>query len=214
MRQIFSPPPAQPEKQQFFTLEFLQDEEPVFNTIVKMFENTVSQTKRVLELISKKAVGARNVRVQQFLRTANITYQRAAQVSSLLRFAHSKNVTFWNAAETALKNAMELLKQSQVLYNVERIGSWRNQVTAYPFTYLWTATSGYFFYRDREQLKNMTLESYSPCLMNIITPSEVKIGDKWNEMSEIIRELIDKEGFEWIGHCIAAPSGPPSPPPN
>lgn len=84
------------------------------------------------------------------------------------------------------------------------------------FTYLWTAKSLFYFWRDRQQLlnrcaciflcggscdflfRNSSLASWTPCLMNIQDPANVAFGDGYlQDALQILRKLVDAFG-RWM----------------
>lgn len=147
---------------------------------------------------------------QEMLDCANITWQRAVQVSNLIDIAIRNDSGAWASADAALLAATHIVGRREKTYNVARIASWRPNPTAYTYTYLWTAHSLYYFWRDRQQLVNRTIIDMSPCLMNVDSPYDVAFGEgTLNDVLKILRQLIDKYGSEAFGECLSAPTKEP-----
>ena len=91
---------------------------------------------------------------------------------------------------------------------VERIASWRENPTAYDFTYLWTVHSLYFWWREEGKAVDGPA---SPCYLNIINPADVGIGEGTvNDVARVVRDFLDNGFAEPLGECLAAPSAEPT----
>jgi hypothetical protein len=151
---------------------------------------------------------------------ARITALRAAQVRGLYDYADgywdssdAQRAPHIEAARTALDQAALIVAQRELRYRVptERIASWRENPTAYEFTYLWTVHSLYFWWRD--ELKAVEAP-FSPCVLNIINPADVALGEgALTDGVRLVRDLTEDGAFEDLTECLAEPAGPPTLPP-
>lgn len=199
---------SQPAKVQFFEIEEFPWLPPKFDDVLRVLRLTKDVLRDCLEMFDAQFGGGS---MQELVDVANITFLRSAQVLNLALFAKDRsNTTAWNLAEAALQSASQVMARRMAHINVERIASWRKNPTAYQFTYLWTAKSLYFFWRDRQQLVNLTMSSFSPCLMNIQNAADISFGEGIVQSGlEILRKLIDRFGNRDFGECLAAPSTEP-----
>ncbi|MDP2339859.1 MAG: hypothetical protein Q8O67_02790 [Deltaproteobacteria bacterium] len=114
------------------------------------------------------------------------------------------------SARAALDAAQVIVARREAAYRVplERISGWRENPTAYDFTYLWTVHSLYFWWRDEGKAVDGPA---NPCYLNIINPADVGIGEGTiNDTTRILRDLVDGGFLESIGECVAAPSSEPT----
>jgi hypothetical protein len=56
----------------------------------------------------------------------------------------------------------------------DRVAGWRENPTAYEFTYLWTARTLFFWWRDEGKAVDAPV---SPCYLNHINPVDVGFGE-------------------------------------
>jgi hypothetical protein len=113
------------------------------------------------------------------------------------------------AARAALDAAQVIVTRREAAYRVplDRIAGWRENPTAYDFTYLWTVHSLYFWWRDEGKAIDGPA---SPCYLNIINPADVGLGEGTvNDTTRILRDLVDGGFLESLGECIAAPAEEP-----
>lgn len=89
--------------------------------------------------------------------------------------------------------AAVVVSRREAAYRVPaaRIGAWRENPTAYDYTYLWTVHSLFYFWRDYGQAlgawrslscglsraADTKLRDLTPCYMNIINPLDVGFGE-------------------------------------
>ena len=149
----------------------------------------------------------------------HITALRAQEVYSLYQYvwgARHKTPS-WRSeqiqnANTAISSAIEVIANREAHYRVpvSRIAGWRPNPTSYPYGYLWTVHSAYYFWRDYSQATNDTLTTKSPCFMNIITPIQVAFGPgKLLNATLEIGDWLNDHGLNSLGNCTAAPSSEP-----
>jgi len=147
--------------------------------------------------------------------TLNITVARATEVFALYQYVwgkHHKSHSWLqnqaSIAENAIYQAQEIVQRREANYRVpvERIASWRNNPTAYQFTYLWSAHSLYYFWRDYSQATTVDIQTLTPCFMNIITPIDVAFGTgKALNVSIAIGNWLNENGLSGLGECLQAP---------
>ena len=114
------------------------------------------------------------------------------------------------AARAALDQAQLVVQRREAAYRVplQRIAGWRENPTAYDFTYLWTVNSLYFWWRDEGKAVDGPV---NPCYLNIINPADVGIGEgNINDATRVLRDLVDGGFLEGIGECVAAPAEEPT----
>jgi hypothetical protein len=88
------------------------------------------------------------------------------------------------------------------------IASWRDNPTAYPFTYLWTATNLHFWRRD---YRKVVKQNSSPCMMNIINPVDIALGQGiLQNGAKFLRNWFDKTPMKYVTECLAAPDQEPT----
>ena len=113
-----------------------------------------------------------------FVDGMNVTAQRTIQVHALYQYAwgYLKKSPSWrtanlNTAAAALVAAEEIVAEREQHYrvSVERIASYRENPTVYPFTYLWTAHSLYYFWRDYSKATNVSISTLTPCFVRTST---------------------------------------------
>ena len=85
-----------------------------------------------------------------------------------------------------------------------RIAAWRENPTAYNFTYLWTVHSLYFWWRDEGKAVDAPV---SPCYENIINPADIALGE--GTVTDVLQALRDSGFAEDLTECIAAPVDEP-----
>ena len=89
---------------------------------------------------------------------------------------------------------------------------WRDNPTAYAFTYLWTARSLYYWWRDEGKAVEIPI---SPCYLNIINPASIALGEgSLSNTLDVINDVFDKvPGIGSITECLSAPIDEPEWPP-
>jgi hypothetical protein len=146
----------------------------------------------------------------------DVTRLRAAQVQGLYTYVDNlldldpaQRTTALAAARAALDDAAAVIERREAAYRVPvaRIASWRENPTAYDFTYLWTAHSQYFWWRDEGKAVDAPR---SPCYQNIINPADVAVGEGGvNDAARLLNELLDGGFLDAAGGCLAAPQDEP-----
>ena len=212
---------TQPAKKQFVEIEKAGFLPPKTSEVLAVVNATLAAMEKSFGLILAQVQATsgfeitpeNQIRRDEIVDVANITMQRSIQVLNLILLAETKHVNMtspeWLAAEDALTCAAEIVARREKHFNVARIASWRPNPTAYSYTYLWTAHSQYFWWRDRMQVfRNAT--GLSPCLMNIQNPLQVAFGEGvWNGIAALLRKLLDKFGAQVFGECLSSPTSEP-----
>jgi hypothetical protein len=121
---------------------------------------------------------------EEFVDAAEITALRARQVRALYAYVDAQerglpaDVTaeHLQTARDALDRALGITAHRESHYRVDadQIAGWRDNPTAYPFTYLWTVRSLFYWQRDEAQA---VTASNNPCLHNIIDPIKIGLGE-------------------------------------
>jgi len=118
-------------------------------------------------------------------------------------------------ARAALDEAQQLVTQREQRYRVpaDRIAGWRDNPTAYPFTYLWTVRSLHYWWRDEAKAVKAPI---SPCYLNIMNPADVAFGEGFAaDAAGVIGDVLSFLGLgSFIGDCLAPPGAEPSYPPD
>lgn len=149
---------------------------------------------------------------------AAMTELRARQVRGLYAYvdAEEHESSYESArvhledARTALDEAIVVAAHREKHYRVpaERIAAWRDNPTVYPFTYLWTVRSLFYWQRDETQAAT---GSRNPCLYNIIDPIDVVHDDDW--VSAWTGRVGGAMGWvpvlSGIAECMRAPASEP-----
>lgn len=145
-----------------------------------------------------------------------MTALRARQIHALYDYADGywtqsadERAPYLADARAALDEAALIVAAREPRYRVpaERIGAWRENPTAYEFTYLWTVRSLYFWWRDEHKAVDTPV---SPCTYNIINPADVSLGEGGLvDAARAARELMDGGLLEGVGECLAEPTSPP-----
>lgn len=141
---------------------------------------------------------------------------RARQVHGLYDYADgywtqsdSERAPYLADARAALDEAALLVAAREPRYRVpaDRIAQWRENPTAYEFTYLWTVRSLYFWWRDEHKAVDTPV---SPCTYNIINPADVSLGEGGLvDAARVLREVTDGGLLDGVGECLAEPTDPP-----
>lgn len=149
---------------------------------------------------------------------ARVTALRARQIRALYAYAAaegsgaSRNVLAGHVqdARDALEEALGIVAHRETHYRVpvDRIAGWRKNPTVYPFTYLWSVRSLYYWQRDEAQ----ALGNGDVCLFNIIDPVDVGLGD--GLVSRAVDRVADRMALmpplQSVSACLRAPRGEPN----
>lgn len=158
--------------------------------------------------------------IQEITDAMNMTGLRATQNAALYDYVYLwdtadivERMNLKNTSLNAIYSAKEVVANREANYRVpvERIASWRDNPTSYPFTYLWEVGSLYWFWRDHDKATIIVPEAASPCYMNIINPVDVVIGDGY-DMNATDALYTWLQQFNWTGtinDCLNAPSDEP-----
>lgn len=152
---------------------------------------------------------------------ARMTALRAAQVHALYLYVDGVYDEPDAVLQARLQDARDALDAAAVLvaaheanYRVEpdRIAAWRPNPTAYDFTYLWTARSLYYWWRDEAKA---VLYPANPCYLNIIDPVLVGFGEgTLTDASAALAAIFDAvPGLGAVAECLSVPAGGPELPP-
>jgi hypothetical protein len=143
---------------------------------------------------------------------SRMTALRAAQVHGLYDYVSgwpfgdpSVRRARLSAARTALDAAAAIVKTRESHYRVpaERIAGWRENPTAYEFTYLWPVRSLYFWWRDEGKAVDAPA---SPCYLNIMSPADVGLGEGIvQDAAQAIKNAVGGAATE----CLSAPASAP-----
>ncbi len=150
---------------------------------------------------------------------AKMTELRARQIRGLYAYVDAEEngpsyegaKQYLASARDALDEAISISAQRERHYRVpaERIAAWRDNPTVYPFTYLWTVRSLFYWQRDETQA---VTGARNPCLYNIIDPINVVHDDDW------VSHWTDRAGgaIGWlpalsgVAQCMRAPAEEPA----
>ncbi len=168
--------------------------------------------------IAKKVPPSAKDLIDEFVDSARMTALRAHQVHGLYDyvddfydiFNQSKRKVRLAEAKSALDQAAIIVKAREKRYRVpvSRIAAWGPNPTAYNYGYLWTVHSLHYFWRDEKKAVDAPL---SPCIMNIINPADVAVGEgTGTDALRIIGSVLS--GTENRG-CLAEPESEPTYPP-
>ncbi|HEX4621083.1 MAG TPA: hypothetical protein VH208_05880, partial [Myxococcaceae bacterium] len=146
-----------------------------------------------------------------------ITYLRAKQMHGLYDFVNGSplpptafRLSRLATARDALDQAQGIVAKREQQYRVDpqRIAGWRDNPTAYPYTYLWQVHSLYFWWRDEGKAVD---GPFDPCYLNIDNVIDVGLGDGVLEnVVQALNQVVPDGGLE----CLLAPSTEPTYPQN
>lgn len=150
--------------------------------------------------------------------SAEITALRARQVLALYDVAsrYRRDEPAWKAerlatARDALDQAMTVVERRERSYRVpaDEIAGWRPGSTVYPFRYLWTVRSLFYWWRDEGKV---TRVPRSPCFLNIMNPAEVATaegveGSLYQKVEWVARKL--GWAMSWAEDCLHPPGEEP-----
>lgn len=154
---------------------------------------------------------------------ARVTALRAQQVHALYNYVDGTYDQPDDVLEQRLQIARDALDAAAILvvdheanYRVppDRIAGWRDNPTAYSFTYLWTARSMYYWWRDEAKA---VLAPINPCYLNIIDPVLVGYGEgSLTDAAGVLADVFEVvPGLGAVAECLTVPDGgPPLPPPG
>jgi hypothetical protein len=146
-----------------------------------------------------------------------ITRLRAAQIHALYQSVAQRFSAAGPArladARSALDEASAVVARRAARYRMpaDRIAAWRSNPTAYRFTYLWTAHTLWYWWRDEHLAADAPA---SPCVMNIIDPADVALGEGGVQSGAELLAALAPAGLAGAALCASAPSSEPRPPPR
>ncbi|MFW5739268.1 MAG: hypothetical protein ACOC1F_02760, partial [Myxococcota bacterium] len=148
---------------------------------------------------------------------SRVTALRAQQVHGLYDYVDklwgfdaTERLARLQTARDALDEAQLIVLEREKRYRVpaDRIAGWRENPTAYDFTYLWTVRSLFYWWRDEGKAVDAPL---SPCYLNIINPVDVGFGEGLGvDATKLVQDVADFFGLDSIGECLAAPDVEPT----
>lgn len=155
---------------------------------------------------------------EEMVDAADVTALRARQVRGLYAYIDAKKTgadeeevaVHLQSARDALDKALGVTAHREKFYRVpaDRIASWSANPTVYPFTYLWTVRSLFYWQRDEAQAVS---GSRNPCLFNIIDPVDVVLDD--GRISGLTTRMGGVMGWfpalEGVAKCMKAPAEEP-----
>ena len=206
MRNPFHPAPA-------YTAEL----DPL---LVEM-EDVLAAHSAEMSVLASGCAGTGCSLLQEMADATRITALRAAQVHALYLYVDgaSDQSDLWRAerlaeAQDALDEAQTIVDHRETLYRVpaDRIAGWRENPTAYEWTYLWPVRNLHFWWRDQAKA---VLAPASPCFMNVIDPVDVAFGEgTYTTLADGAQELADQIGLDAVADCLDAPDAEPPYPPS
>jgi hypothetical protein len=143
-----------------------------------------------------------------------VTALRARQVHGLYQYVDG----YWSLNQAprlaALADARAALDAAQLLVTrreahfrvpLDRITGWRDNPTAYPFTYLWMAHTLYGWWRDEGKAVDAPI---SPCYLNVINPVDVAFGEGMG--TDAARLIGSALSADQQRGCLAEPTQAPT----
>jgi hypothetical protein len=194
---------------------YVNEIRPLLNEMNVKFTAHATKFKDLLPLIPAYSLKL----YQDIVDTAEILGLRAKFVFELSEyawgFATRRGAAF---LEEKKRIADKILVDAGNIMNVRKeaffvspkiIASWRENPTAYPFTYLWSATTLHFWKRD---YRKVIKQNSSPCLLNIINPVDIALGQGiLQNGAKSLRNWFQGTPFTYATDCFAAPDTDPHP---
>jgi hypothetical protein len=149
---------------------------------------------------------------------AEITALRGAQVWALYDHAsrYRRKDREWKAARlataaAALDQAAVVVARREPKYRVpaERVAGWRSNPTVYPFGYLWTVRSLFYWWRDEGKVRH---RPRSVCYLNVLDPFEVSNAEgSDSSLAKRLQWIVDHlpVGSDWVEPCLEPPTQEP-----
>jgi hypothetical protein len=160
--------------------------------------------------------------VQEFADGTKVNALRARQLLGLYDHVAGRNYLGLATADAdrslinariALDEALQVVASRESNYRVpiERVTSWRENPTAYPFGYLWTAHNLYYWWRDEGKAVHTPL---MPCYLNILDFNKIVMGAATSPPAALsLKWSLVPSGFGFIADCLAPPVFEPTYPP-
>ncbi len=145
--------------------------------------------------------------LNEFRDAIEITSLRSRQVLALYEYRadplFQADASLLREAQSILDEGLNVSARREQSYRVdaERIAAWRFNPTAYPYTYLWSARSLFYWWRDEGLFTHM---SPNPCYLNVIDPVDIALGeDMWMTAADAAALVFDRiPGLGEISGCI------------
>ncbi len=146
--------------------------------------------------------------LEEFRDAIEITALRAEQVRLLYEYRSDPlfqlNENLLGRAQAVLDRGLDVSARREANYRVdaERIAAWRENPTAYPFTYLWSARSLFYWWRDEGLFTHM---DPNPCYMNVIDPIDIALGEEsWMTAADVAALVFERiPGLGEITDCMS-----------
>jgi hypothetical protein len=205
-------------EESFDRAQYTDEVDPLLGEMERRFDTLARRLEALRDDVPANAIGL----YEEFVDAADITALRARQVRALYAYVDAREQglsakvagAHLKRARDALDQALGVAAHRETHYRVDadQIAGWRDNPTAYPFTYLWTVRSLYYWQRDEAQA---VTASSNPCLHNIIDPIDVGLGE--GSMSQWARRIADGLGggmgrvpaLQGTAACLQAPAQEP-----
>ena len=104
-----------------------------------------------------------------------------------------------------------MAREAEYRVPADRIAGWRENPTAYPYGYLWTARRLVYWWRDEGKAVDAP---WSPAYLNTLSPLDVAFGEGlWTPAADLVRALGPALGVAAVTDLFAAPDREPTFPP-
>ncbi len=206
--------PVQMRRGSFDRTKYTDDIAPLLAEMDTSFSELSEELEALRGDVPASALGL----YEEIADAADITALRARQVRGLYAYVDaeqrgapvSHTDSYLQTAQQALDHALSISAHREKSYRVpaERIAGWRDNPTVYPFTYLWTVRSLFYWQRDEAQA---ITGARNPCLFNIIDPVNVVLDD--GRVSATADRVGSAMGWlpalSGVAKCVRAPAGEP-----
>jgi len=172
----------------------------------------------ISELYSKYIQSAPVVYNGEIAQSMKITSNRAQFLYLLFDSLIHKNTSQFYQAQIVLNSTLSLAQDMSKRFRVpaHRIASWRDNPTAYDYTYLWPAVSLSFWQRDLlkfwyawNSILHTDPQIFSPCLYNIDNPAKVINADGFQkDIISFLYFLLKDLHQDWVADCLRVPTQP------
>eukprot|EP01094_Clydonella_sp_ATCC50884_P000968 TRINITY_DN10725_c0_g1_i2.p1 TRINITY_DN10725_c0_g1~~TRINITY_DN10725_c0_g1_i2.p1 ORF type:complete len:547 (+),score=60.05 TRINITY_DN10725_c0_g1_i2:141-1781(+) len=197
-------------------VSYENDVQPLLAAMEKQFNNLLIQFTALEGQIPANAKRF----YDEIVDAANVTAVRASQVYASYDYAWSlaRKSPRWRAQRLQqsaddIVSATDIIQRREKSYrsSIERIASWRPNPTCYHYTYLWTAHSQYYFWRDYQKAANVSVTTATPCFMNYNDPAETGFGPGViTNVSHRIGEWLEDHDRINVAECLLLPDNEPS----
>ena len=164
------------------------------------------------QLVPRAPAHARSL-LRELAQAMRVTALRARQTLGLYDYVDADDRARLADARRALDEAQALVVAREAEYRVpaDRIAGWRENPTAYPYGYLWTARRLVYWWRDEGKAVDAP---WSPAYLNTLSPLDVAFGEGlWTPAADLVRALGPALGVAAVTDLFAAPDREPTFPP-